>query len=149
MYSPNGFKDRVAEARAAARFGAILTRDKVGRARVVLVPGHNMAQYRVIIRWHKDEETGKYRVSTECHKVAGAAGHIPCYGNTVRGCYHSMAAIIIAAEDAGMSVMFSDESANAKRIKNLGDGTFAMYSWKNGKVKPLFFTLKETGDGKA
>jgi hypothetical protein len=132
MYSPKQFKDRVAEARAAARFGTILTRDREGRARVVLVPGHNMTTHRVIIRRYKDDEIGNY-ISAECHKEAGPAGHIPCNGNMAGVCYHSMAAIIIAVEDAERTASFSDNWNIAKKLKNFGSSAFALYSHQSKK----------------
>lgn len=119
-------KERVEEARAAARFALIQKRDAQGRPSVVLVPGHQAARYQVILR--RKGNHGEL-LTAECRKEAGAVGYIPCQGNsngTV--CYHTMAAVIAAAGDSGYAVKFSDGPEAAIKLKNFGGHSYVLRS---------------------
>jgi hypothetical protein len=140
MYDPKSLADRTEEARAAARFAHISQRDREGRVRVVEVPGHDMAHHRIIIR-HEVLE-GKKVLSAECAKEAGAAGWIPCNGNLHGVCYHAMAAVIIAACDAGYEVRFTKDVPVARKLKNFGDTPVPLYSWQNKRVSPLYVSMR-------
>ncbi len=98
------------EARAAAKFAAVLQRDKQGRVRSVIVPGHEGKQYQVIIR--REFSTG---ISVEC-LLSTNAGHVAqCAGNSHSICYHALAALIKAVGDR--RILFSVN--NAKRVARL------------------------------
>ena len=114
-------KDRTTKARAAARFGKVLSRDKDGRARTVLVPGSSGKQYQVILR-----RAGG--LSTECRLDTGH-GHLACKGNSNgHVCYHSIAAVALATGDAGLSARFCGTEAAAKRLTRLGGSVVSLNS---------------------
>ena len=106
-------KERTTRARAAARFGKVTSRDRDGRVKVVLLPGTNGKQYQVILR---REGT----LSTECRLDTGH-GHLGCKGNSNgHVCYHSIAAVALASQDAGLSARLCSTETAAKRLARLG-----------------------------
>ena len=115
MAAHKNFKTRVGEARAAAKFVRIMSRNSKGQATSVSVPGHQGKTYLVIIR----RFSGK--ISTECLLETGF-GTKPCPGtNSV--CYHSMAAIMAVAKDAGVKIFsFHIELYGAKKLHNINRG---------------------------
>lgn len=123
------FKERVEKARAGAKFAKITQRDKAGMVRVVVVPGSDGKQYHVILRRHGGIWSG------ECRLAVGPAGHVPCEGNSNGyACYHCMTAVIVAAEDAGKKVQFTNSEPKARRLERLGMKAFRLQSWNNGKL---------------
>lgn len=133
MYDPMEFVDRVDEARAASRFGRIVKRDAEGRPTVIQLPGHNASRYRVILR--REHINGIAVMSAECAKEAGPIGHIHCNGNMAGVCYHSIAAMVLVAEDSGYKVSFTKDVNVATRLANLGGKVTALYSWQNRQNK--------------
>jgi len=108
-------------ARKASEFCRVMSFDKHNKPHVIIVPGHDGAQYRVIIRREKG-------LTVECHKVLGNLGFEACPGNSNGHiCYHAMAALLYAAELAEQQVALCEKSASAMRLTNLG--------WKAWPVK--------------
>lgn len=111
-------KNRVEKARAAARFASVSTRDAAGKAKTINVPGSE-ARIRNVILWRKSYDN-KPVMMTECDVVTGI-GRTPCKGNQ-HVCYHSMAAVIAAAQDKGMEVNFCDNPSDAEKLNNIKHG---------------------------
>lgn len=123
------FKNRVEKARAGARFAKVVQKDKAGKVRAIVVPGSDGKQYQVILRRHGGIWSG------ECRLDAGPAGYVPCPGNKNGfACYHCMAAVIVAAEDARKKVQFANSEPKAKKLENLGMKAFRLQPWNNGKL---------------
>jgi len=117
-------KERTTKARAAARFGHVLSRDKEGRVKTVLLPGTDGKQYQVILR-------RRGGLSTECRLDTGH-GHLACAGNSNgHVCYHSLAAVTLASRDAGLTARFCGTEKAAKRLKRLG-GTLISLNSRQG-----------------
>ena len=105
--------ERTTHARAAARFGKVLSRDRDGRVKTVLLPGTDGKQYQVILR-------RRGGLSTECRLDTGH-GHLACAGNSNgHVCYHSIAAVQVASKDAGLSARFCATEKAATRLARLG-----------------------------
>ena len=112
--SKANFPNRIAEARALAKFAKI-QRD-TGKVFDVILPGHEAKKYRVILKWKR---TGKdYILQSECNLETGI-GLKPCKGNQFNVCYHVLAAIIAVAKAHGSEVAFATNEADAKRMVNL------------------------------
>ena len=106
-------KERTTKARAAARFGKVMSRDKDDRVKTVLLPGSAGKQYQVILRRGRG-------LSTECRLDTGH-GHLACAGNSNgHVCYHSIAAVTLASQDAGLSAHFCATEKAAIRLARLG-----------------------------
>lgn len=128
------FSERVKRARSAAQFANIVTRDARNRARVVYVPGHSGARYRVILRHETVGDTNV--LSAECAKDCGVVGFDPCKAKCV--CYHSIAAVIAAAADARYDVRVAQSPKDAMKLCNFGGHVAALYSWTNKTSSPIF-----------
>ena len=117
-------KERTTRARAAARFGQVLSRDRDGRVKTVLVPGSDGKQYQVILRRGA-------ALTTECRLDTGH-GHLDCAGNANgHVCYHSIAAVALASRDAGLNARFCATETAAKRLARLG-GTLVSLNSRQG-----------------
>ena len=99
------------EARAAAKFAQIITRDRNSKPIKISVPGHEGRKYSVILK-----RNGKEAVA-EC-LLDEKFGSSPCPSHSI--CYHIKAAVIAAAEDAGYSVAFTKTREDAYKLKNFG-----------------------------
>lgn len=110
--------ERVKEARAAARFVQIITRDAQGRAKTLYVPGHDGRKYQVILRHIQVD--GRNVLTAECRMDARQLGYKPCQGNGRTVCYHAMAAVIASAQDGGYKVAFSEDPNVAVRLSHMG-----------------------------
>lgn len=125
--------ERVSKARRIAEMSlpSITSRNGDGEAKTVIVPGTDGKQYQVIIR----RENGFW--TTECRLVAGAAGYKDCPGGLKTVCYHSFAAIFMAAEDGGCRVhSVTEDLKAASRLKRLVKGKSVIKSLRsrwNGK----------------
>jgi len=116
--------ERTTKARAAARFGHVLSRDKEGRVKTVLLPGTDGKQYQVILRRSPS-------LSTEC-RLDTEHGHLACAGNSNgHVCYHSLAAVTLASRDAGLSARFCATETAARRLARLG-GTLVPLNSRQG-----------------
>lgn len=119
--------DRTTKARAAAMFAKVTERDSDQRAKVILVPGSECKIYQVILRRNGN-------LSTECN-CQTSGGNVACKGNTAHTvCYHSMAALIIAANGNGSEVSFCDNQADADRLSHLGLTVTRITSWQGSGI---------------
>ena len=100
-----------ANARKAAEFTIVMSRDKEGRPRTLLVPGHGNYHH-VILWWHIDG------VSAECRVELPHDNYVPCPSRRV--CYHMLAAVIVAFREKGYRVYLAEDKDNLKRLKNTG-----------------------------
>lgn len=135
--------DRVLEAKAIASLGKISQRDKHNRVSVVTVPGSEGTLNQVIIRRHDN-----CIISTECRKHASTYGFNTCKGNLSGFCRHSIAAIIIAMNDAGYKPLFRTNSIVAGKLAVAKHETalefdgepavFTLRSWQSKSAKPIF-----------
>jgi hypothetical protein len=115
---------------AKSGFCKIESRDRNGMVKTVLVPGSDAKTYRVIIRRFQGH------VTTECQLVT-AVGEINCKGNHTSVCYHSLAAIAVAAHDAKKTVGFHSNEINSRKA---GGKVFSLISHQSGKV--MWINLK-------
>lgn len=122
-------KDRVIKARHAVPFAKVMSTDKDGNVKTVIVPGSDGKQYHVILRRHGGVWSG------ECRLDVGAAGHIPCKGNAHQySCYHCIAAVIVAAEQASYHTQFTDTEPKARLLERLGMKAYRLQPWNNGSL---------------
>jgi len=101
---------------AAAQLATVKSSDKLGRVRSVEVPGHHT--YRLVLLSRLDSAPNT--IIAEC-LMQTKIGMIPCKGNgRTTTCYHSLAAVRVAAEECGARVVgwFADEK-DAERSLNL------------------------------
>lgn len=122
-------KDRVIKARHAAPFASVLSTDKDGNVKTAIVPGSDGKRYHVILRRFGGVWSG------ECRLDCGPAGHIPCKGNAHEySCYHTITAVIVAAEEAGYHVQFTDAEPKARLLERLGFHAYKLQPWNNGRL---------------
>jgi len=112
-------------AKRVKEFINVLVRDDKGRITCAQVPGHHGAQYRVTV-----SRVGN-SIHTSCLRVDDSP--IPCRGNSVTVCYHSLAVLMLAAEEAGMSAAFCDDEKDAKNLANLGGNVVKVIPHKFGR----------------
>ena len=108
---------------AAANFSKVVTKTKDGLVRTVLVPGSEAKQYLVIIRRDK-------MLSTECI-LQTSIGGVPCQGNSKTMCYHSRAALRVAA--GNKRVHFCECKTSALRLSHTGGKVVSVTSRQSGK----------------
>ena len=121
----NTTKDRV-----IAPFAKVVSRDAGQHVKSVLVPGSECKTYLVILRRNGI-------LSTECQLQTGV-GHIPCQGNSKTLCYHSRAALRVAA---GMSQLyFCNSHEAALRLAHTGGKVAKVKSLQSGKE--VFIVVK-------
>lgn len=111
-------KQRVGDkARAAARFAKIEECDDLGRARLFTIPGSEGKQYHVeMVRLDAYP-----MILTYCYLDTDQA----CLGNTTHAgasgvCYHSLAALVKAAQNARREIVFCETEQDAKCLERLG-----------------------------
>lgn len=122
-------KDRVTKARCAISFCSVLSIDKDGKVKTVLVPGSDGKQYHVILRRYGGVWSG------ECRLDVGPTGHVPCKGNlNGYSCYHTIAVVIVSAEQAGYHIQFTDAEPKARRLERLGMRAYRLQPWNNGRL---------------
>lgn len=119
--------ERLELAKKASVFAHIQSRDPLGRAKVVLVPGHEGKRYRVILRWTKT------RVSAEC-ALDSVIGPVPCLGGSQTLCYHGLSAILAAFRDRNYNLAISENALGLKRLRSVGGVLIGLESWQSGKV---------------
>ena len=103
---------RVSKAKQAVPFCKILARDVSGRVTSVLTPGSEGKQYRVILRRNG-------HITTEC-QCQTSGGDVVCQGNQKAVCYHSLAALIVAAEARDGQVSFCESKDKADNLAHTG-----------------------------
>jgi hypothetical protein len=123
-------------ARNASEFVYILSRDKNGKARTAIVPGHEGKRYHVILRRAAGCISGECHVYTE-HGIGDA-----CKGNTHGLCYHVLAAMIYSSEQCGSLAVCASES-DAKRRAHLGGDAVRLQSCQSNKIAWGVFRAKD------
>ena len=131
----------ISEAQAASRF-ALPTKQGSGTVKhKIIVPGHDGRRYTVLLR----PIVGGY--SGECLLDTGALGTLSACpsvkGNNNGACYHIGAALIAAASVAGYKLAFCRTEANARRLRNLHNGSMLRYARHNGSKIEWAVVYKE------
>ena len=140
MANKKGFNERIVDAKAAARFISVLRRDERSRPTILSIPGHEGKRYTVVLVRNDAEKT----VRVKCLH-SGNMSDI-CEGNYRSVCYHSFAAIMFAAKEAGFSVRIFDNEADAKKAGKASD-RFQIVGHTSGKI--FFAVLKKQPEKKA
>lgn len=104
---------RVEEAKAASRF-AVWQTDRDGKVKNVTLPGHDGKTYRVFLK-----RAGS-TIKGDCYIQADRCGQLECKGGSHATCYHILAAVIIAAREAGGTVRFCETAEDAERLRRMG-----------------------------
>ena len=122
----NNLPNRTKIARQAIPFSRITenTRERV----VVLVPGSQGKQYRVIVRRDDPRQKG---LTVECHCLTGI-GAVPCKGNGAGTlCKHGMTALLLMAMGKGKTISFCATPEDAKVTARMKKGLVARFKvWK-------------------
>lgn len=133
--------ERTEKSRAAVLFAKIMQRDTAGRVSKVGVPGSECKRYDVIIR-----RNGV--VSCECNLITGGkTGAQPCKGAAHSVCYHSIAALLVAAADAGKHCSFANTKETADLLSRTGGDVFEVKS-HNGNGASLWMIVRSTAPAK-
>ena len=114
--------------RSLVSFTRIVSTSPTTHTSVVIVPGHDAAQYEVIVR------RASGAISAECGRVT-PLGIIPCKGNAHSLCYHSRIAIMRVAHEAGYSVAFCRTSGDAILRSRLGGSVVRVTSTQSGATR--------------
>lgn len=121
-------------AKRAIEFTRIIGRDKEGRPSYLEVPGHDSKRYFVkLIR-------NKSGLLSHCYLDRSGYGNADCPSKQV--CYHTLAAIMKAANEADMQVVWCSCKENARRLSNLGGQVFYV---TNNHGKKAWGIVKEEG----
>lgn len=135
-------KDRKDKRVAALQFAYVQERDNQGKVKSVLVPGTEGKLYKVILRRIANDPTRLNGIQTECLCQTGI-GSIPCKGNgrhTI--CYHSQAAVMLAAQESG-KVSWCEDREGAERLTHLNHGQIVPVTSRQGDGKAyIVFTRK-------
>jgi hypothetical protein len=110
-------KNRKVKREVAADFAAVLHKDDKGRPTSVLVPGSQAKQYKVILR----RQAHIHTIECECLLCTGKTGEVPCQGNSHSLCYHSQAAVNLAAQTGSVSWCKTEHDANL--VSKFNNGT--------------------------
>lgn len=116
---------------ADASFMKVLDREADGRIRTILVPGHHLKRYRVILRRKPGVLIG------ECALELGEnLGYRTCDGNSYGHlCYHFLAAAQVAARDQGYALRFCETKEDAERLNRTHIGKIIMLrAWLGGGI---------------
>ncbi len=114
----------------ACKFVGVLSRDRDGKPKTLVVPGSGGKQYHVIVRRFPDRRL----VTLECNLLTGACGMRPCAGNTHTLCYHTRAAFDYVVAEAGMNTAWCMDEVRAKQVAKLHKGSqcYNVKSHQNG-----------------
>ena len=123
----------------ASEFCHTLQSDSKGRAKSISVPGHKGKSYRVILR----RESLLGSITAEC-SLTTSNGDKPCKGNSHSICYHSLAALIHAADCAGCEISLCESEKSAMLLKNIGGDVIKAASYTSGKSVWLVVNLPES-----
>lgn len=107
------FDNQKTDATAAARFSKIESDN--GKTAVVIVPGHDAKQYRVILRRDGGVMTAECLLQT-------SIGDKPCPSGE-RLCYHSIAAMIVVARAGKVALSFTKSAESARRLTRIAKDT--------------------------
>lgn len=131
--------ERVQLARYAVHFAKVAQRNSNGQASKVLVPGSEMKRYETILRRNGC-------IECECNLETGS-GYNRCNGNSVSICYHSICALIVAAETRGKVVSFCEFEDDARRLAHTGGDAYQVKSSQS--QKSLWMVVKDTEEAAA
>jgi hypothetical protein len=121
-------------AKRAIEFTRIVGRDKEGRPSYLEVPGHDSKRYFVKLR------RNGVGLLSHCYLDRSGYGNADCPSRQV--CYHTLAAIMKAAREVNMRVIWCSSEANARRLLNLGGQVFYV---TNNHGKKAWGIVKEEG----
>lgn len=133
--------NRFQRARAIAKNNlvGIVEHDRDGRAKVLVVPGSEGKRYEVIIR-----RNGK--MTTECRLDTGI-GYRPCKGNNHSVCYHSIAALIVAAQERECEVAICRTEGEAKLRTRIDGRKFEVTNF-HGEGNPVWLVVNGCEDAR-
>jgi hypothetical protein len=135
MCNKKNLPSRIAKARAAIAFAKIMQRNKQGQIKSVVLPGSEGKRYQVIVR------RSNKRLSTELLLLTGNCGHIkPKYSAQIT--YHQMAAIMMAASEAGYKIAWAANYQDTKRLERLGGKLFCLHNFDN-QNKVMYGIMKK------
>ena len=112
MCNKENLPNRVMKANAAKLFAKVVQTDENGNALIVLVPGTEGKRYRVSF----------IRAAGLLHAVCdNIGGDVPvqCISHARVPCYHTMAAVQVAAELKHRTVIWCANEADATNLSNL------------------------------
>ncbi len=122
---------RKPKADVARTFIGVLSRNKEGKPKTLVVPGSNAKQYHVIIR----RDAGQQLITLECNLMVGPLGMMPCQGNGASICYHCRAALDYAVGEAGLGTAWCGDLQIVHKLMQLHRDarTFNVRSRQSGK----------------
>ena len=128
MCNKQNLPERVAKARAAARFAQILQLDGKDRPTIVLVPGSQGKQY--VVKFYRGKE-----FEATCENVTGKYP-VQCISHAKVACYHVLAATMVIAAEQNKSVVWGSSRADVVNLNNIHHGNvFAV------KMRPTDYTM--------
>ncbi|MBD3268535.1 hypothetical protein GF373_17845 [bacterium] len=124
MCNKKNLPSRITKAKAAIAFAKVTQCNKEGQIKSVVLPGSKGKRYQVIVR--RDNK----KLSTELLLLTGNCGYVkPQYSAQIT--YHQMAAIMMAASEAGYKIAWAANYQDAKRLERLGGKLFCLYNHDN------------------
>jgi len=133
----NTFSKRKPKASIASHFVGVLQRDKNNRVKSVIVPGSEGKQYHVILRRFNRV------IEIECRLSVGGDNHCVCKGNLKTICYHSIAAVEFALNEAGFSANWCKNENDANRIQKMLGGTIFNVKSRQSKKQSLIVVRRK------
>lgn len=120
---PQSLLKRKPKSDIASLFVGVLSRDKNGRPKTLVVPGSAGKSYHVIVRRYDNRV-----VTLECN-LNTSGGLIACKGNSSRYnvksetiCYHSIAAFDKCLSLAGLKGMWCKDYQSAEKLNRMYNG---------------------------
>lgn len=136
---------RKPKANVAQKFVGVLSKDKQGRPKTLIVPGSHGKQYHVILRRYRFASDYNM-IECECRLCAGYKGYIDCPGNTFKNlCYHSRAAVDFALAEAGYEAAWCQEYQAALSVNHLKKGQIFKVRSRQSKVEVFIVVSKKVG----
>lgn len=123
MCNKQNLPNRVEKAKAAKRFSRAMSHDRDGRPKTFVVPGTEGKRYHVIVR-------RKPRLTVELN-LDTARGLIKPYYARQHITYHSMAALMMAAEREGYKIAWCANKKDAERRARLRGRVFSVQNFDN------------------
>lgn len=126
--------ERVNKARAASLFCKAIAWDGENRPTKIITPGSDAKQYEVIIRRNGC-------ITTQCRCCSNNC--LPaCKGNESSVCYHSLAALLLAAESRDRTVSFCATEDDANQLARLGG--IVTFVTNHANTAKLWMVVQET-----
>ncbi len=122
---------RKPKADVARIFIGVLSRNREGKPKTLVVPGSADKQYHVICL----RDAGQKLITLECNRLAGSLGMVPCQGNGASICYHCRAALDYAVGEAGLKTAWCGDLQIVHKLMQLHRDarTFNVRSRQSGK----------------